>query len=230
MTGHLFLHGLIIGFSIAAPVGPIGVLCIRRTLEQGRWVGFLSGLGAATADAIYGCVAGFGLTVVATALVEQAFWFRLVGGLFLCYLGLKTILWRSPPPNLKAPSPKTALNSPSIAAADNSANDAFTLARGKAFLVAYTSTIALTLTNPATILSFAAIFSGLGLANIDRSYGSAMILVGGVFSGSALWWLMLSYGANLFRGLATPPRLRWLNRGSGAILLAFGLIAIFNSV
>ena len=90
----IFLKGLIIGFSIAAPVGPIGVLCIRRTLANGRTYGLISGLGAASADAFYGCIAGFGLTAVSSFLVDQQDWFRLIGGAFLCYLGIRTVLAR----------------------------------------------------------------------------------------------------------------------------------------
>ena len=94
MDIELLLRGIAIGFSIAAPVGPIGVLCIRRTLAEGRASGFLSGLGAATADAVYGCVAGFGLTLISGVLIRGQFWLRLVGGLFLCYLGVRTFLAR----------------------------------------------------------------------------------------------------------------------------------------
>jgi len=86
------LKGLIIGFSIAAPVGPIGVLCIRRTLTGGRASGLVSGLGAASADAIYGCIAGFGLAFISNFMISQQAWLRLIGGLFLCYFGLKTLL------------------------------------------------------------------------------------------------------------------------------------------
>src|SRR5437588_12200438 len=92
--GAFFLRGLVIGFSIAAPVGPIGVLCIRRTLAHGRLVGFVSGLGAATADAFYGTIAGFGVAFISTFLMSQVIWLRLVGGLFLCYLGIRTLLER----------------------------------------------------------------------------------------------------------------------------------------
>ena len=92
-----FLRGLVIGFSIAAPVGPIGVLCIRRTLAEGRMSGLVSGLGAATADAIYGGIAGFGLTVVSNILISQQVWLRIIGGLFLCYLGGKTFLAKPAP-------------------------------------------------------------------------------------------------------------------------------------
>lgn len=199
----IFLQGLIIGFSIAAPVGPIGVLCIRRTLAGGRTIGFLSGLGAATADAVYGSIAGFGLTFIASFLLDQQLWFSLVGGGFLCYLGVKTFL--TPPAKTAAP------------------------AKGGGLWGAYGSTFFLTLTNPATILSFAAVFAGLGLANTSRSYITAGILVLGVFLGSALWWLLLSGGVGLLRRQITPVWLGWVNKLSGAIITGFGLIILFYS-
>src|SRR5262245_4777720 len=131
MDLSLLLRGLIIGFSIAAPVGPIGVLVIRRTLAEGRVAGLVTGLGAATADALYGCIAGFGLTVIAELLVSQTLWVRLIGGLFLCYLGVRSFL--------AAPAERAAS------------------AAGANLLGAYLATFALTLSNPTTILSFIAV-------------------------------------------------------------------------
>jgi threonine/homoserine/homoserine lactone efflux protein len=197
------LKGLIIGFSIAAPVGPIGVLCIRRTLTEGRASGLVSGLGAATADAIYGGIAGFGLAFISSFLVSQQGWLRLIGGLFLCYLGLKTLLAK--------PAEQAAL------------------AKGNGLVGAYASTFFLTLTNPMTIISFAAIFSGLGLARTSGNYVSAGVLVLGVFIGSALWWLILSGGVGVFREKFNPHGLQWVNRISGAIITGFGLWALLSA-
>lgn len=202
MDIHFFLRGLLIGISIAAPVGPIGILCIRRSLTEGWLIGLLTGLGAATADAIYGCIAGFGLTFISTFLVNQSLWLKLIGGLFLCYLGVKTILSK---PAQKAATLKH---------------------KGKGLLAAYGSTVFLTLTNPATILSFAAVFAGLGLTTHQGDYASATVLVLGVFLGSALWWITLSSSVTLFRSHFNPHRLTWLNRISGLILLVFGIIAL----
>jgi len=202
MEINFLLRGLIIGFSIAAPVGPIGVLCISRTLAEGRASGLVSGLGAATADAVYGCIAGFGLTFISSTLVSQQAWLRLIGGLFLCYLGLKTFLAR---PAEQATS-----------------------AKGKGLVGAYASTFFLTLTNPMTILAFAAIFAGLGLANASGSYVSAGVMVLGVFIGSALWWLILSGGVGVFRTKFNPHRLRWVNRISGMMIAGFGLLALLS--
>ena len=154
MDFSYLLRGAVIGFSIAAPVGPIGVLCIRRTLAEGRVSGLLSGLGAATADAVYGVIAAFGLTYVSNVLVGYQTWIRLVGGLFLCYLGIKTYLSRP------AEGPACA--------------------EGEGLLGVYVSTFLLTLTNPMTILAFTAVFAGLGIGSATGDYGSAALLVLGV--------------------------------------------------
>ncbi len=200
----LVIRGLILGFSIAAPVGPIGVLCIRRTLADGRATGFVSGLGAATADMCYGAIAAFGLTAVSGLLVGQANWIRLVGGVFLCYLGIRTML--SKPTTQAASTSKYGLAG------------------------AYASTLLLTLTNPSTILSFIAIFAGLGLASTGGGYGASALLVLGVFLGSALWWLLLSTGVALLRSRLDLRALRWVNRISGIILLGFGLVALLSLI
>ena len=197
-----FFRGCIIGLSIAAPVGPIGILCIRRTLAESRASGFVSGLGAATADALYGSIAGFGLTFVSSLLIREQGTLRLVGGLFLGYLGIKTFL--SPP----------AKEEPSL--------------RAKGMLSAYTSTLLLTVTNPMTILSFAAIFAGLGMGGEQRDYLSAGSLVLGVFIGSASWWLILSaVVGHLGRNLRSMG-LHWVNRISGIIILSFAALAFLG--
>jgi threonine/homoserine/homoserine lactone efflux protein len=195
----VLVRGLVIGFSIAAPVGPIGVLCIRRTLADGRAVGLAVGMGAAAADAVYGAVAGFGLTAVSTLLVDQQEVLRRVGGLFLCYLGARTFAARP---------------------ADQAAR-----AAGGGIPGAFTATFALTLANPATILSFVAVFAGFGAA--ATSWRDASVLVAGVFLGSALWWLMLSGAVSALRSRLGQRALRWVNRLSGLVLLAFGVAALF---
>lgn len=200
MNSQFIITGLIIGFSIAAPVGPIGVLCIRRTLAEGRNHGLVSGLGAATADAVYGCIAAFGLTVISNVFVQQQFWFRLFGGIFMCILGIRTVLAK---PSEKACEQK-----------------------GRGLLGAYGTTFALTLTNPMTILSFAAIFAGVGVGSTVADYGSAGLLVLSVFAGSALWWLILSGGISLLRNKVTPKILTWINRVSGAVIIGFGVLAL----
>ena len=194
----MLCKGMAIGLAIAAPVGPIGLLCIRRSIEQGRAAGLATGLGAASADAAYGAIAAFGLTVVSRALVAQHFWLQLVGGLFLTWLGIRT-----------------ALSEPATQPGEPAALGLFRV---------YAATVLLTLTNPMTIMSFAAVFAGLGLQS-GAGVGVAIALVGGMFLGSALWWLLLSGGAALLRGRLELRHMRWLNRLSGLILLAFAAYA-----
>ena len=204
MILQFFLRGMLIGLSVAAPVGPMGVLCIRRTLADGRLAGLVSGLGTATADACYGAVAAFGLTFVSSFLVHQQFWLRLVGGTFLCYLGATTFL--SKPAERPAAVGSSGLRN------------------------TYVTTFGLTLTNPLTILTFAAIVAGIGAGEHKCAYGSATLLVLGVFLGSALWWLLLSGGTGFARAKLTPARLIWVNRVSGVVIAAFGLVALFSIV
>ncbi len=204
MEWSLLFKGIVLGLSIAAPVGPIGVLCIRRTLAEGRAIGFASGLGAATADALYGCVAAFGLTAISGALLGGRVWLGVLGGLFLLYLGARTFI--APP-------------------AERSAD----ATRGRGWPGAYLSTLLLTLTNPMTILSFVAIFAGLGLGESVGNYALAAWLVAGVFLGSALWWLMLSAGVSLLRARFDANALRWVNRLSGGVIFVFGLAALFGA-
>jgi len=203
MFGEMLIKGLIIGFSIAAPVGPIGILCIRRTIEHGRFVGFVSGLGAATADGLYGLIAGLGLTLITNFLIGQQWWLQIIGGAFLCYLGVKIFFSR-----------------PSNTSAKAKGNKPFT---------AYVSTFFLTITNPVTILSFIAIFSGLGITN-NYTTTLGLILVLGVFLGSALWWLLLSSTAEIVANRMENFSLSFVNRISGVILLLFGLYGLMIGI
>jgi threonine/homoserine/homoserine lactone efflux protein len=198
------MKGFMLGFAIAAPVGPIGLLCIRRTLADGMPSGFASGLGAATADAAYGAVAALGLTAVSSFLVDQSLWLRLAGGLFLLYLGFVTI--RSTP-----------------AVADGSDRS-----RTAGLAGAYGSTFLLTITNPATILSFGVAFAGLGLVGSGSGGPAAIMMVLGVFLGSSCWWLLLSAAVGLLRGRVGGNELAWVNRLSGVMLAAFGVAALVS--
>jgi len=209
-----FVRGLLIGLSIAAVVGPISVLCIQRTLQKGQLYGLVSGMGAATADGIYGSIAGFGLTLISNFLVSEQLWIRLIGGLFLIYLGIKTMLTR---PAERAATVTTVGTIGTIGT--GSANN---------FVGAYLSTFLLTLTNPLTILSFAAIFAGIGVGGIGSGYLAATFVVLGVFAGSALWWLILTSVVSLLRRKMTTLWLLWVNRLSGAIILVFGILALIS--
>ena len=196
----LFLKGVIIGVTIAAPVGPIGILCIKRTLEQGKWIGFVSGLGAATADGIYGIIAGLGLTVIIHFLTGISIWLQLIGGVFLLYLGIQML--RAKP-----------------------AHEAAKASRGKNPLKAYLSTLFLTITNPVTILSFLAIFAGLGITTTEYS---SVILAMGVFFGSAIWWLLLSTGIASLSRFIGKKLFQGIHYASGIVLITFALVAFFT--
>ena len=201
---NFFIQGVVLGFSIAAPVGPIGVLCIRRTLAHGMLSGLISGLGAATADAVYGFIAVFGVSAVAVLLLDYQTYLRFVGGLFLLYIGYKTFKAR--------PSTSTG--------------QVTEKAKNEGLLKAYVSTLLLTITNPLTILSFAAIFTGLGLGMKGVNYISAFCLVGGVFIGSMLWWLSLSGIVSVLRHNFSQKRLKLVNEISGFIILGFGIFSL----
>ncbi|MHC4216292.1 MAG: LysE family translocator [Planctomycetota bacterium] len=200
MDISIFFKGLVIGFLIAVPVGPIGVLCIHRTLTKGRIHGLVSGFGAATADSIYGAIAAFGVRFVSDFLIEQQTWLHIIGSVFLCCLGLKTFLSKSS----KRP---------------DSVN-------GRGLVRNYGSTFFLTLMNPITILAFAAVFAGLGIKS--SHHGFAGLLIAGVFTGSGIWWIILSSAAGLFRQKVNHDNLIWLNRISGAIITLFGLLILLN--
>ena len=201
MEVSYLLRGIAIGFAIAAPVGPIGILCIRRTLARGPAFGLVSGLGAATADAIYGCIAGFGLTFVSRLLIDQQSWLRLIGGVFLCYLGVRIFL-------------------------DKPAEHAATTGRYSGLLGAYASTLFLTLTNPVTIVAFAAVFAGVGIGSTTSNYASAVALVLGVFTGSSSWWLLLSTVTSFIRTRLGSKVLIVFHRLSGVMVIGMGLIAL----
>jgi threonine/homoserine/homoserine lactone efflux protein len=199
----LLLQGMGIGLAIAAPVGVIGILCIQRTLTQGRWIGFVSGMGAATADGMYGCIAGLGLNAIGDRLIDQSQWLMLIGGLFLCYLGGATFRQKPPTTRKLSASPQGVVTS-------------------------YLSVLVLTLTNPLTIFSFLGIFSGLGIGQAEQTPQEAIMLVLGVFLGSALWWLSLSTGVHYISRWFDMGKLVWLNRASGVVISAFGVAALWR--
>jgi threonine/homoserine/homoserine lactone efflux protein len=200
MDPTLFARGLVLGFTIAAAVGPISLLTIRRTLAHGHAYGLASGMGVALADATYGGIAAFGLTAVTSVLVGARAALGLIGGAFLVVLAWRTMTSR---PSAVA----EAADRPGL---------------GGAFI----SIFALTMTNPMTILSFAAIFAGLGLAGRGGDTADAALLTLGVFCGSASWWVVLTTAVTTLRSRMSLLVLLWINRVSGAILLLFGLVAI----
>jgi len=199
LTLPLPLRGLVIGFTIAAAVGPISLLTIRRTIAHGRVYGLVSGLGVATADASYAGVAAFGLTAITGMLVSGRFLLGLVGGAIIVLLGIRTI--RSRPGKVAREVDRPGLAS------------------------AYLSIFALTMTNPMTILSFAAVFAGLGLPT-GSSFTDALVLTLAVWVGSSLWWVLLTAIVGWLRERVSARALLWVNRISGAVLVVFGVIAI----
>lgn len=201
---EFFAKGMLIGFAIAAPVGPIGVLCIRRTLVNGFASGLATGMGAALADAAYGAVAAFGLASVSLFLQEFSFTMQVLGGLFLMYLGFKTFMQRPKATDIVPEGQKQPHSLIEI-------------------IKDFVSTFFLTLTNPATILSFVAIFAGLGLASEEGTdFELASVMVLGVFLGSLLWWFILSGGVGFFRHKLDRKGLRAINMISGMIIGGFG--------
>jgi threonine/homoserine/homoserine lactone efflux protein len=197
----IFIKGLALGFSIAAPVGPIGVLCIRRAMALGFSHAFATGLGAATADAIYGAVAAFGLTLVSDFLLRFQNPLQILGGLFLGMISVGILKARA-----------------KIEKSDSASSS---------LLQSYFSTIALTLSNPATILSFVAAFSAFRFIGASTD---PWLLVLGVFAGSAVWWLSLSYVSSRLKSRLGEKGLRWVNTISGSVLLAFSSLAIIAGV
>ena len=203
MDTTLLARGFVLGFTIAAAVGPISLLVIRRTLAEGRVVGLASGLGVATADGTYGAIAAFGLTAITDLLVDWRRALGLVGGAFLFWLA-----WR------------TLRSMPGEAATDDRPR--------RGLPGAYLGMLGLTLTNPMTILSFGALFVGLGVTAGDAA--GATLLTLGVFSGSVAWWIVLTTVVAAARSRLTPASMRRINIASGLLIGAFALVALGTAV
>lgn len=207
MTLTTFLKGIGIGFSVAAAVGPISLLCVQRTLQRGWRIGLASGLGVASADALYGLIGGLGLTIITNFLVGQQTTFRLVGGAVLVYLGVMTFFSKT--------DVETAREHPQGAAGH---------------LGAYSSVFLLTLSNPMTIISFAAIYAGIGVLGLDDGWLAAVAFSLAIFIGSSLWWLVLVSGVEQLRSRFKPALLMKLNRISGVVIAAFGLAVLWQII
>src|SRR5262245_10581620 len=200
MDLSLLLRGVLVGVAIAVPVGPIGVLCVRRTILHGPVSGLTSGLGAAVADTLFGCIAAFGLTAVSDALIQHQAWLKLGGGAFLCAIGLRSFT-TDPKPPPRQPGDRGLVRD-------------------------FLSTFLLTFTNPVTILALAAIFAALGILDAGLNAAHTLALVAGVFIGSAAWWLLLAAITLPIRGRLDPNHLEWVARIAGILLLASGLYVL----
>ncbi len=198
--GWLYLRGVAIGFAIAAPIGPVGLLCIRKALADGRLAALVAGLGAACADTVFGAVVGLGLTAVSQFLAQHETIFKLVGGTFMAALGWRT--WSSAAFAIEASE------------------------GGCGMWRDFVSTFLITISNPATILGVMGVFAALGTSAKPVGIEESWLLVTGVFSGSVLWWLVLSSAASAVRTRFTPERMRMFNHLSGALLLMFAALAL----
>lgn len=202
MHPGFFFQGILMGFLVAVPVGPVGLLCINRALTQGPRLGLVSGLGVAAADALAASIALLGLTLISNPLVTQQVWLRSAGGLFLCYLGVRTFLAK-PPARVES-------------------------SKESGIFSAAASTFFLTVTNPVTVSSFVAIFAAFAVGSSGETPLSAAMLIGGVFVGSALWWVLLSVGLRLLGARLSSGRLWWVSRISGVAITGFGFVVLFN--
>jgi threonine/homoserine/homoserine lactone efflux protein len=202
MSIYLFIEGILIGLVVAVPVGPLGLLCINRALMLGPVCGFFSGLGVATADALAAGIAALGISLISGLFAEHQLALRLVGGIFLCYLGYR--IYRT---------------EPATQAPVNNVNG---------LLSAYVTTFLLTFSNPVTILSFVAIYAGWHVPSLQGRYVAAAILTGGVFTGSALWWVGLFITLTAFHHKFNLRFLLWVHRVSGAIIAGFGVVVLLS--
>jgi threonine/homoserine/homoserine lactone efflux protein len=204
ITDVLYLRGIAIGFAIAAPIGPVGLLCIRKALADGRLAAVVAGLGAALADTFFGAVVGLGLNAVSLFVADHQAAFKVVGGMFMVVVGAHT--WRA------------------AAFAIEPAERGLGMGRD------FVTTFLITITNPATILGVVGVFAALGSAAQPADGTQAWMLVGGIFSGSTLWWLVLANLAAALRSRLTPNRMRVFNHLSGALLLVFAAVALGSLV
>ena len=196
LTSYFFAKGIAIGLVAAAPIGPVNILVMQQTLRYGRLNGLLTGAGAMLGDGIFAMVAAFGISAVSSFIITWAFWIQILGASILCVMGIKTFRAR-----------------PQVACVDQN-------------LTRWTQTIAstfvLTITNPMTMLGFAALFAGVGgLGTGDLA--SAASIVAGVVSGSALWWLTISQGVGLIRSRIDEGVFALINRASGTMIILFGM-------
>lgn len=202
MTWSGILEGMIVGFSASVPLGPIGVLCIQRTLQRGRLAGFFSGLGAAVSDTIYAVIAGFSLSFIVAFIEEQIFWIQIFGAVILFLLGAH--IYRS--------------------------NPAVQLRRQRrsksSYLQDFVSTFLLTISNPLALFLFIAFFAGFGVVAPNSGLAGQLVLILGVFLGATTWWLLLTSVVGLFRQAVNLRRLYWINKIAGATIIVLVVVGL----
>lgn len=216
-TAQFFLKGLIVGFLVAAPVGPVAVMCIHRTIAHGRMAGYICGLGATIADTIFGAMAALGLGFIASLIIAHQGWIRIIGGAILVVMGLRLAFSRHLTPKAEAAEAREE-------EADHTAQPTQGI---DAHMGNFASAFAVMITNPITLISFAAIFAAINIAHIGEKTVWGLALIAGVFMGGALWWTILVLLSSLFRNRIDEPGIIWVNRGSGALIFIFGIILLF---
>ncbi|WP_027363929.1 LysE family translocator [Desulfotruncus alcoholivorax] len=200
----VFFKALLTGLLFCVPIGPVNLLCIRRTLAEGRLSGFVSGLGAAAADSFFAYVAALGVSYIANFFLKEENFLQLGGGIFLCYLGVR-IFSAKPVDRSKSTAPSA-----------------------QGFYKAFSSAFFLTVANPVTILAYTAIFAGFNLNGGSSHFYAAFIAASGVFLGAILWWFILSSVVNLLRYKLTDRGILWFNRGSGIAIAVFGVLTLLD--
>ena len=213
-TAEFFFKGLVVGFLVAAPVGPVAIMCIHRTIAHGRLAGTLCGLGATLADTVIGAIAALGLGFIAAELIANQSWLRIGGGTLLIALGLKLVLSRHLPRRAAAQERDEAASLPSPQGLNDHIGN-------------FVSSFVVMITNPITLLSFAAIFAAIDIARIGEKTLWGVSLVAGVFVGGAMWWMILIAVSGLLRRRIDEQGILWVSRGAGALVLTFGVIILF---
>jgi threonine/homoserine/homoserine lactone efflux protein len=202
----VFLKSILLGLLVSVPVGPVGVLCIQRTMNKGRTAGFITGLGAASADALYAIIAGFGLTFIMNFLDEQHFYLQLIGASIIMVIAVK-IFYTNPAVQVR--NHRRKKNSP---------------------IEDFITVFFLTFSNPAVVFIFVASFAGFNLVTDESMYYHVLMVIAGVFGGAMLWWYTLSSVVNRFRKNIRLKNLWWMNKIMGVIVFLFGLAAIVDLV
>jgi len=200
----LLIKGIIVGLLASIPLGPIGIICIQRTINKGKLSGFLSGMGAASADTVFAAIAGFSLSFIISFIQEQQVLFQAVGGLIVFGLGIK-IFYTNPVKQLRRHKRKQ----------NNLLED-------------YLSVLLVTITNPLAVFLFIALFASLGVVVEGENILLSLVATSGVFIGAILWWYILTTLVNIFRDKFRLKQLWWINKLSGAVIFTLGAVAIFG--